>query len=82
MPSGFDDFTERVWLTYPGGTARQRANRECLRALMESKGFSVYDNEWWHFDYLGWKEYPIMNVAFSEIGSSAIPAPPLPVTAR
>jgi len=40
-----------------------------LRAAMESEGFTVYANEWWHFDYKDWKEYPIMNVRFEELGS-------------
>jgi D-alanyl-D-alanine dipeptidase len=28
----------------------------------------VYPQEWWHFDYKDWKEYPVMNVRFEEIG--------------
>jgi D-alanyl-D-alanine dipeptidase len=31
---------------------------------MESEGFTVYDHEWWHFDYKDWREYPILNVPF------------------
>ncbi len=42
--------------------------RETLRAAMESEGFAVYEPEWWHYDYKDWKEYPILNVKFSEIG--------------
>jgi D-alanyl-D-alanine dipeptidase len=34
---------------------------------MEAEGFKVYENEWWHFDYKDWKEYPIMDVSFSAI---------------
>jgi D-alanyl-D-alanine dipeptidase len=68
MPSHYDDFTERAHPNYQGGTSEQRAARDLLRALMESEGFSVYENEWWHFDYQGWREYPIMNLKFSEIG--------------
>ena len=68
MPSGYDDFTERAHPAYQGGTVEQRVARDLLRALMESEGFSVYENEWWHFDCNGWREYPIMDVRFSEIG--------------
>ena len=67
MPSGFDDFTERAHPDYAGGAARQRAARDLLRSLMESEGFSVYENEWWHFDCAGWREYPIMNLRFRDI---------------
>jgi len=69
MPSQYDDFTERAHPDYQGGTAEQRAARDLLRAIMESESFSVYENEWWHFDYKGWQEYPIMNIRFSEIGT-------------
>jgi len=67
MPSQYDDFTERAHPNYQGGTTEQRATRDLLRAIMESEGFSVYENEWWHFDYKGWQEYPILNIRFSEI---------------
>jgi len=67
MPSQFDDFTERAHPDYQGGTAEQRAARDLLRSTMESEGFDVYENEWWHFDFRQWKEYPILNVRLSDI---------------
>lgn len=69
MPSDFDEFTERASPNYVGGTDEQRANRDLLRRLMEAEGFTVNSNEWWHFDYKDWKEYPIFDIAFSEIGT-------------
>ena len=68
MPSGYDEFTARAYPDYPGGTARPRYHREILRDAMEAHGFTVYEAEWWHFDYKDWREYPIMNVEFGEIG--------------
>lgn len=68
MPSGYDDFSERAHPNYKGGTIDQRNARDLLRTLMETEGFSVYENEWWHFDCKAWREYPIMNIRFSEIG--------------
>lgn len=62
MPSAYDEFTERAHPTYPGGTEAERANRDLLRQTMESEGFTVYDNEWWHFDWQGWQEYPVLDV--------------------
>ena len=66
MPSVYDDFSERAHPGYGGGTASQREARNLLRKLMESEGFSVYENEWWHFDCKEWREYPIMNIHFSD----------------
>ena len=62
MPSPWDDFTEKASPEYQGGTAEQRAHRDLLRAAMEAEGFTVYENEWWHFDYKGWEEWPVMDV--------------------
>lgn len=68
MPSPFDDFTERAHPGYTGGTEPQRAARDLLRSLMESEGFTVYENEWWHFDHHLWREYEILDLRYSEIG--------------
>ena len=70
MPSDFDEFTERAAPDYEGGTDVERANRDLLRRLMESEGFIVNPNEWWHFDYKDWEKYKLYDVAFSEIENS------------
>ena len=67
MPSQFDDFTEKAHPDYKGGTAAQRKARDQLRFWMESEGFTVYENEWWHFDCKEWREYPILNIPFRDI---------------
>lgn len=68
MPSDYDDFSERAHPNYQGGTAEERRNRDLLRAAMESEGFTVYENEWWHFDYKDWKRYAILDLSFREAG--------------
>lgn len=67
MLAGYDEMTERSYPYYIGGTDRQRWHRELLRETMEAEGFSVYDFEWWHFDYGAWQDYPIMNVRFEQL---------------
>src|ERR1043166_4045115 len=67
MPSGYDEMTERAHVNYTGGTPEQRRLRDLLRAAMEAEGFTVYEPEWWHYDYKDWKLYPILNLSFSEI---------------
>jgi D-alanyl-D-alanine dipeptidase len=67
MPSGYDEMTERSHINYAGGTDQQRRLRDLLRGAMEAEGFAVYEPEWWHYDYKDWKEYPILNIAFSDI---------------
>jgi D-alanyl-D-alanine dipeptidase len=68
MPSGYDDMTHRAFADYSGGTTDERARRALLRHAMEKQGFTVYPQEWWHFDYKDWKQYPILNVKFEDLG--------------
>jgi D-alanyl-D-alanine dipeptidase/CubicO group peptidase (beta-lactamase class C family) len=73
MTGHYDEMTERSYPFYPGGTSLERWDRNLLRRAMESEGFTVYRFEWWHFDYKGWRHYPILNVTFEQLshGSAA-----------
>ncbi|MEO8713142.1 MAG: M15 family metallopeptidase, partial [Parafilimonas sp.] len=67
MTGNYDEMTERSYPNYTGGTEQQRKMRDLLRSKMEAQGFTVYEYEWWHFDYKDWKMYRITNIPFSEI---------------
>ncbi len=67
MVAGYDEFSPRSFPLYPGGTSRQRWYRALLRRTMESEGFTVYEYEWWHFDFKDWKQYRIGNATFEEL---------------
>ncbi|MDA0329373.1 MAG: serine hydrolase [Gemmatimonadetes bacterium] len=67
MPGGYDEFSPRSFPDYPGGTDRQRWHRELLREAMERQDFSVYEAEWWHFDYNDWRSYRIGNERFEAL---------------
>ncbi len=69
MPSGYDDFTEKAYANYVGGTTEERARRALLRKVMVEQGFQVNPTEWWHFDYKDWKQYLIGNVRFEDLGA-------------
>jgi zinc D-Ala-D-Ala dipeptidase len=68
MPSGYDEMTDRAFSDYAGGTSDERARRALLRQAMEKQDFKVIPKEWWHFDYKDWKQYPILNVKFEDLG--------------
>ncbi|MDR7868492.1 MAG: M15 family metallopeptidase [Sporomusaceae bacterium] len=70
MLSDYDEFSLRAHSAYPGGTAHQRRSRDALRIYMESEGFGVYEDEWWHFDYKDWRKYPVMNITFAELDAA------------
>lgn len=67
MPSSYDEMTKRAYPDYKGGPPEARAKRDLLRAAMERHGFAVEPNEWWHFNYKDWREYPILDVPFGNI---------------
>lgn len=67
MVSGYDEFSDRSYADYLGGTSLQRWRRDLLRRAMEDEGFAVYPAEWWHFDYRDWRHYPILNIPFEEV---------------
>lgn len=67
MTGVYDEMSERSYPHYTGGTEQQRTMRDLLRTHMEAQGFTVYEYEWWHFDFNDWKSYRITNVPFSQI---------------
>lgn len=67
MTGEYDEMSERSYPDYNGGTEEQRVMRELLRSKMEAYGFTVYQYEWWHFDYKDWRSYRILDIPFSEI---------------
>jgi D-alanyl-D-alanine dipeptidase len=64
MTGVYDEMSERSYPTYKGGTPEQRRLRDLLRAAMEKQGFTVFESEWWHFDYKDWRSYAIQNTGW------------------
>jgi D-alanyl-D-alanine dipeptidase len=64
----YDEFSDRSFPEYPGGTSRERWHRELLRSSMEAARFHITETEWWHFDYQDWRKYGINNIRFDQIG--------------
>lgn len=71
MPGLYDEMSPRSFPNFPGGTSLQRWHRDLLRRAMESEGFTVNEDEWWHFDYKDWKQYPILNVPFEDLQTTS-----------
>ncbi|WP_182912073.1 serine hydrolase [Sphingomonas cavernae] len=65
----YDEFSSRSFTNYVGGSDHERWLREQLRSAMEGEGFTVYPQEWWHFDLVGWGDYPIGNASFEQLAS-------------
>ena len=63
----YDEFSDRSYSNYVGGSDHQRWIRDLLRTAMERHGFAIYPEEWWHFDFGGWSDYSIGNQSFNEL---------------
>ena len=69
MPTPFDDFSEKASHHYPGLNENVIKNREILKQVMLKYGFEIYDAEWWHYDFKGWKNYELMDISFEELSN-------------
>ena len=67
MTGGYDEMSEQSYPTFPGGTSLERWHRNLLGQAMSMQGFTVYQFEWWHFDYNDWQKYPIGTKTFEEL---------------
>lgn len=67
MPTGYDSFKKEAWPTTPVSDPLIRKNRALLINAMEKHGFKVNSSEWWHFDFIGWKKYEVMDIDFEEL---------------
>ena len=70
MTGLYDEMSPRSFPDYAGGTTVERWHRDLLRWAMESEGFTVFESEWWHFDFKDWREYPIVNRDFDSTQST------------
>ena len=69
MGGAYDEMSVRSYVTYEKGPKEALRRREVLASAMEKEGFSVYPAEWWHFDFKDWRDYPLLDIPFSALGS-------------
>lgn len=67
MPTEFDSFKKEAWPTTPVADPVIRKNRQTLIDAMEKHGFKVNASEWWHFDFIGWQRFSVMDIDFEEL---------------
>jgi D-alanyl-D-alanine dipeptidase len=67
MPTPYDSFAAAASADYKDLPADVIKNRDLLINVMERNGFRVLDNEWWHFDFNGWKDFELMDIPFEEL---------------
>ncbi|MEJ2904010.1 M15 family metallopeptidase [Pedobacter panaciterrae] len=67
MPTPYDSFAAQASPSYSNLPAPVIKNRTLLITTMQAYGFRVITNEWWHFDFVGWKKYPLMDIPFEKL---------------
>lgn len=67
MPTPYDSFAAAASADYKDLPADVIKNRDLLISVMKHHGFRVLDNEWWHFDFIGWKNFELMDIGFEEL---------------
>ena len=64
MPTEYDSFKKEAWPSSPVADPIIRKNRELIISVMEAHGFKVNASEWWHFDFVGWEKYEVLDIDF------------------
>lgn len=67
MGTGFDDFSKSAHRDFKDLPKQVLDNRKILQEIMEKHNFIGWLNEWWHFDFKNWQDYPILDIDFEEI---------------
>ncbi len=67
MPTPYDSFAAEAASDFNNLPAKIIQNRKLLRDTMEKHGFRVLNNEWWHFDFIGWQNYDLIDIAFEDL---------------
>lgn len=67
MPTPYDSFEAAAAPHYTDLPVQIIKNRDFLINTMQANGFKVIYNEWWHFDFIGWQAYDLMDIPFEKL---------------
>lgn len=67
MPTPYDSFAPEAAAAYQKLPPAIIRNRDFLIRTMRAYGFRVIKNEWWHYDFIGWQDYALMDIPFKSL---------------
>lgn len=67
MPTEYDSFKKEAWPSTPVKDPTIKKNRDLIISVMQKHGFKVNSSEWWHFDFIGWQKFEVMDISFEEL---------------
>jgi D-alanyl-D-alanine dipeptidase len=70
MPTEYDSFRKEAWPSTPVSDPIIKKNRDLIISVMRKHGFKVNGSEWWHFDFIGWQKFDVLDISFEELENS------------
>ncbi len=67
MPTPYDSFSAAAAAKYENISPEAKKNRDFLIAIMAKYRLNVLENEWWHYEFSGWKNYDLMDIPFEKL---------------
>ncbi|PKL40305.1 MAG: hypothetical protein CVV41_19775 [Candidatus Riflebacteria bacterium HGW-Riflebacteria-1] len=67
MPSSYDEFGEKARAVNPGLQEPVKTHLQILQNAMQTSGFKLLASEWWHFDFPGWKSFPLLDISLNDL---------------
>lgn len=67
MPTQYDEFTHRAHANYFKLKQEVADRRSLLQQTMRKHGFHTIQSEWWHFNYNGWRNFPVVDIPLREL---------------
>jgi D-alanyl-D-alanine dipeptidase len=67
MPTEYDSFRKEAWPSTPVKNPVIKKNRDLIISIMKKYGFKVNSSEWWHFDFVGWQKFSVMDISFEAL---------------
>jgi len=62
MGTPYDTFEKAAHFASSSISKTARRNRDILRSVMVQFGFKGISTEWWHFDFIGWKKFSLLDI--------------------
>ena len=67
MPTEYDSFRKEAWPSTPVKDPVINKNRDLIISVVQKHGFTVNGSEWWHFDFIGWQKFDVMDISFEAL---------------
>lgn len=67
MPTPYDSFLKIAYAENNNLPENILKNRKILQDVMTNNHFTIFKQEWWHFDFEDWQAYDLMDISFEKL---------------